>query len=450
MQDDFPLNKMKKEDELIIRYLDHNLSEEEIQILDQSLRKNSALRKKFYDQVNVGTALEEEFCSKLPEGKVISFKHKSSTVTLLAFAASFILAIGIIGYSFFNTKESIATLASNENAAWESSLPTLEGSELRAGLMTLKSGVATIRFSSGAEVTLEAPSEIELKTPMEGKLLSGNVVVNVPESARGFILSTPSGYAVDHGTAFGVSVNKSGTFSNFKVLEGEISLHSPKGESLFLLEHESASLNLSGISRKSIISAEESPLNLKKGEKNLRIQTDGKCQSVIRNNEIEYLDQDFLMVKLDTGSNPYERRAIFNFKQDQVDWSKIKKSRLRLNLVPCGLGHRVYLPKTNRFKVYALAEFTGVESWGNLKWGEAPTTESATLVGRFEIPRSQERGSITIESNELLVFLKSNNASEYTFILTRETAETKGSGMVHAFASDSHPEASGPTLELSF
>jgi hypothetical protein len=137
---------MKKEDELIIRYLDQNLSEEEVQKLDQSLRENSVLRKKFYDQVNVGTALEEEFCSRLPEEKVISFKRKSSSVTLLAFAASFIIAVGIIGYSFSNTKESIATLASNENAAWESSLPTLEGSELRAGLMTLKSGVATIRF----------------------------------------------------------------------------------------------------------------------------------------------------------------------------------------------------------------------------------------------------------------------------------------------------------------
>ena len=53
---------MKKEDELIIRYLDQNLSEAEIQKLDQSLKGNSALRKKFYDQVNVGTALEEEFC----------------------------------------------------------------------------------------------------------------------------------------------------------------------------------------------------------------------------------------------------------------------------------------------------------------------------------------------------------------------------------------------------
>ena len=316
--------------------------------------------------------------------------------------------------------------------------------------MKLKSGVATIRFSSGAEVTLEAPSEIELETAMKGKLLSGNAIVNVPESAHGFILATPSGYAVDHGTAFGVSVIENGQVSDFKVLEGEISLHSPKGETLFLLQDESASLNLSGISKKSVISAEEPPLNLEKGKKNLRIQTNGKCGSIIRNNEIEYLDQDYLMVKLDTGSNPYERRAIFNFKQDQVDWGKIKSAKLRLNLVSCGLGHRVYLPKNNRFKVYALAGFTGVESWEDLKWEEAPTIGSATLVGKFEIPRSQERASIVIESKKLIDFLKINNATEYTFILTRETTETKGSGMVHAFASDSHPEASGPTLELSF
>ena len=93
---------MKKEDELIIRYLDQNLSEAGVQKLDQSLKENSDLRKRFYDQVNVGTALEEEFCSRLPEEKVISFKRKPSTVTLLAFAASFIVAVGIIGYSFFN------------------------------------------------------------------------------------------------------------------------------------------------------------------------------------------------------------------------------------------------------------------------------------------------------------------------------------------------------------
>ena len=37
---------MKKEDELIIRYLDQNLSEAEVKKLDQSLKENSDVRKR--------------------------------------------------------------------------------------------------------------------------------------------------------------------------------------------------------------------------------------------------------------------------------------------------------------------------------------------------------------------------------------------------------------------
>src|SRR6056300_911926 len=146
------------------------------------------------------------------------------------------------------------------------------------------------------------------------------------------------------------------------------------------------------------------------------------------------------MVKLDTGSNPHERRSLFNFQIGETDVSKVKKVRLRLNLVPCGLGYRVYLPKVNQFQVYAIAGFSEIESWLDLKWEEAPSIESATLIGNFEIPLSQERGSVLIESQELTNFLKENNTSEYTFIVTRQTTEIRGSGMVHAFASDSHPE----------
>ncbi len=331
---------MKKEEELITRYFNQDLSKDEMEELDQLLGKSADLREKFYDQANVNTALETEFSSNLPDKKLVSFESRPSKISLLAFAASLLLSIGIIGYSIYNEEETIATLTSNENAAWESSLPTSEGSELTVGQMSLKSGVATIRFSSGAEVVLEAPAEIELQSAMQGKLLKGNAVVHVPESAHGFTLATPTGYAVDHGTAFGVSIMEDGKISDFKVLEGEISLHSPEGDSLFLLENEAATLNDHGISKKIILNAEQPFQILEQEDEVFRIQTAGKCQSIIRNDEIAYLDQDYLMVRLDTGSNPYERRALFNFKDDQVDWSKTRSARLRLNLVPCGLGHR--------------------------------------------------------------------------------------------------------------
>ena len=305
---------MNAEEELISRYLDQQLNEEEVSKLEKSLRRNPDLRRKFYGQVNVINALEEKFSVKLPDEKIITLESNKSNHTLTALAACLLVGVGIFVYSFLQKPKTLAILVSNENAAWESSLPTTTGSPLVRGMMKLKSGVATIRFSSGAEVTLEAPSEIELKTSMEGKLLSGNAVVNVPESAQGFILATPSGYAVDHGTAFGVSIIGNGKISDFKVLEGEISLHSPKGDSLFLLENESATLNDYGISEKIVLGDEQPPQISEREDNVLRIQTAGKCQSIIRNDEIEYLDQDFLMVKLDTGSNPYERRALFNFK----------------------------------------------------------------------------------------------------------------------------------------
>jgi|TARA_B110000495_G_scaffold157976_1_gene141780 hypothetical protein len=445
---------MKRENELINRYLNQEITKEEVTELDELLKNKPELRREFYQQANVVTALEEEFSSNLPNENITITQPLLFNYKLMALAACLVLGIGALSFLFYDSKSQesrdIATLVSNENAAWESSLPTTPGSTLKPGIMSLKSGVATIRFLSGAEVTLEAPSKIELETPMRGKLHAGTAVVNVPETAHGFILSTPDGYAVDHGTAFAVSVNRNGKESDFEVLDGEISLHSPGGESLFLKQNESATLGVVGIFKNNSLNSKEPLPTLPLHHKNIRIQTQGKNLSIIRNDAFEYLDRDYLMVKLDTGGKPYERRSLLNFLIGEVDWKKVKNAKLRLNLVPCGLGHRVYLPKISRFKIFALAGFADIQ-WGeNLKWDDSPTLQSATPVGNFEIPRSQERGSIVIETPELLSFLKENNQSEYTFIITRETTEIQGSGLVHAFASDYHPEASGPSLEVFF
>ena len=98
----------------------------------------------------------------------------------------------------------------------------------------------------------------------------------------------------------------------------------------------------------------------------------------------------------------------------------------------------------------AVAGFTGIEWNQTLNWEEAPKIEDCTEVGTFEIPRSQDSGSILLKTPKLSNFLKENQSQEYTFMIVRETSETRGSGLVHTFASDSHPESSGPSLELSY
>ena len=438
---------MKSEEELINRYLNGTASEEEVAELDQLLQKDAEIRKEFYQQSNVHAALQEEFATRLPTNEIVVAKSSILNRTILALAASIILGVGFLFY-FLSSPQPVATLVSNENAAWESELPTVPGSELQPGMMTLKAGVATLRFKSGVELTLEAPSRIELETAMKGKLYEGNVILNVPELAHGFILETPNGYAVDHGTSFSVSIEKDSGEVAFEVLEGEISLHAPDGQSLHLHQTEGASF-VSG----KIVKA-EGPVSegtLFPIPEFSRIETNGKTASAIQSNEYEFLHPDFLMVK--EASNDwykYNRRSIFGFSTEGMDLESATGAKLRLNLVPCGLGFAARLPKINRFALYGLSQDTEINWEKGLKWEQVRDLETATRLGTFEIPRSQERGTFVVETPALLDFLKSHLNSEVTFLIKRETGELKGSGLVHAFASDSHPEASGPSLELSY
>lgn len=72
-------------------------------------------------------------------------------------------------------------------------------------------------------------------------------------------------------------------------------------------------------------------------------------------------------------------------------------------------------------------------------------------LGALEIPRSEQRGSRILENDTLLEFLKAHKEGTVTFIIEREVSPIDGSvpSLVHAFASDLHPEVSGPALEIT-
>lgn len=442
---------MKREQELLDRYLNGQASEAEVAELDRLLQENEELRREFQQHANVIAALEEHGSYDDPYADTAfaaSTRAKKSFGPMhwLALSALFVLLGGFVLASL-RAPTAVATLVSNENAAWESALPTTPGSALPPGVMSLKSGLATIRFQSGAELTLEAPAEIELETAMRGRLFSGRAIVEVPESAHGFVLDTPDGYAVDHGTSFAVSVGPGGEESSFEVLDGEIALHSSGEEPVHLFENQAALMNNGRIKKLN------GPLDegtLDSPREVVRITSLGKTTSIVRNDQFQYLHPDFLMVKLDGGNRPYERRAFVSFQLDSIDWEKLEKIRLRLNLVPCGLGHVTRLAKMNRFQVSGLPGELPIDWQSNLSWEDAPNPKAAKPLGHFDVPRSQERGSFEIETDLLEKFLREQGTGAVTLLITRETEELKGSGLVHAFASDSHPEASGPTLEVTY
>ncbi len=438
---------MKPED-LIRRYFMGEASEEEVADLDALLAADAGLRRRFVFEAGNDTALREIALERISEPKVSDEK-----VVRPAFrsggwmaAAAAVILLGGLTWTQFSSPKVIATLVSSEDASWESALPTAPGSDLVAGYLKLNSGIATIRFRSGAEVLLEAPADFVLETPMKGRLLRGAAVIDVPESAIGFVMETPDGYAVDHGTRFAVSVGEENEGTDFEVLDGEISVFHPKTESEVRLSGKQATtITSSGLEKR------DGPIpeaTLERDDHIIRVGTQGMSVSVIANNDEDYLHPDFLMAKKSVGKIDFDRRSVFSFSLDGIDIEKIESARIRLNLVPSGIGFAGHLPKVNRFSIYGLGGESPAFWDSGILWENVPLPESGKLLGSFEIPRSQQRAAVGINSDELLRFIQEHPGTTLTFLLVRETSETESRGLVHTFASDSHPEASGPTLEL--
>ncbi len=439
---------------LIERRFDGTLTDAEFSDLEARLIADAGARRLFLDLGHQHAALRQLGDSLMEEELHLSHSARRRFLPRIigAAVAAAVVAIGFFSWSRPAGPDPVATLVSSEHAAWESSLPTAPGSALTAGFLKLRSGVATLRFRSGATVTLEAPAHLVLETPMRGKLLAGTAVVDVPEEAIGFVIDTPDGFAVDHGTQFAVSVDETTRKSAFEVLSGEISVHHPPtGEVVLLGERERAFVRATGLETSSVL-REEGELPAISGA--VRLQTLGQEISVIRSDQRdEFLHPDFLMAKRGTILPGFDRRSLFGFRIPETTGRGLAAARLRLNLVPCGLGYASRLPTTSVFAVYGVPDPSMLpDQWSAraLKWEEVPPVEAAVFLGRFEISRGQRTGGFGIDTPALAEFAASRGGGDAVFLLVRESDEAEGNGLVHAFAGSRHPEASGPVLELEF
>lgn len=437
---------------LIDRYLIGDLSDEEVAQLDQLLSTDQRLRQQFVIAAATDSGLREVAIERAAEPVQPTppsmWSMTRVMITILSIAAA-VLVMLTAGPLFFAV-DSVATLTSSENAAWESDLPTTPGSELIPGSLSLKVGVATIRFHSGAEVVLEAPAELELLTDMKARLAVGAAVIEVPDSATGFIMETPDGYAIDYGTQFAVRVNPVEQTSSFEVIEGEIGVHHPTSGDEVRLDGEGKSATVTS-SALVVADSELDRTPPTTPAKTVRLGTEGRSSSVRHMSEGgKWPFPEVLSVKK-TNSGKRDQYSFFSFDLSQIDFDRIESAQLRLNLVPSTRGFAARLPKNNRFAIYGLAD-PAQQDWKlDAKWDDAPKADEGVLLGTFEIPRSKQRGSVAIGTSELMEFLESNQARVVTMILVRETAQIagKGPGLTHTFASDSHPESVGPILEFS-
>ena len=174
--------------------------------------------------------------------------------------------------------------------------------------MYLKEGLAKIVFSSGAELSLEGPTRLNLISGMKAKVRFGTVTVFAPESAKGFELETPYGDAIDHGTEFTVKVNETDQTSNFWVNQGEIEVLNKEGESFRLKDNEQKALGL--ISGKTIDPLKEGHFSQNESS-SLVFSPSGFESSVVFMNDKSRIDAEFLMLKNQKIKDNVNRKAFF-------------------------------------------------------------------------------------------------------------------------------------------
>lgn len=450
--------------QLIEAWRDDDLSEDQAEELNHILRNSEEARRTFSSESQLHgllhSAVVEDAIERIADLPAATLQHRgrmlrgysrSAWLMLVsAIAVGLLVAVEIQWWHSASGPKSVATLESSENAAWESELPTTPGSELTPGLLHLRTGVAMVRFHSGAEVVVEAPAELELMSPMRGRLLSGAAVIDVPDSAIGFVIETPDGYAVDYGTRFAVRVDQQENQSDFEIIEGEITVHHPKSGDKVRLTGENKAATVSETSLV-VTDLEQEEEIASPAATVIRIGTNGRTDSVMRRDQKrhKFITRELLSVK-HTDSGKWDYRSFFAFDVSGVDLNQVASARLRLNLVPSSRGLASRLPAINRFGIYGLTN-REKNDWNiGGTWDESPRPDDGVLLGTFEVPRSQQRGTVGIQNRKLLDFLRENNDQPVTLILVRETTQIEGvgAGLTHLFASDSHPEAVGPMLEL--
>ena len=139
-------------------------------------------------------------------------KEKRQKVQIISFV---IAAAAVLAFAFLLGNSKIATVQGNLEANWKFE----EGQQLEAGPYSLVSGFTKLKFTSGAEVLIEGPAKFEILDNMHITLQTGKIVADIPPSAHGFKIDTPSSNTIDLGTKFAVAAHEDGS-SEIHVLEG--------------------------------------------------------------------------------------------------------------------------------------------------------------------------------------------------------------------------------------
>ena len=241
---------------------DDCLTEAEARELETMLASSKAARSMFVRYMNIHAALEWEVTSRESVEAMVpaiairgnspsrDSRHNVWNWAVAAIAATLLIASSLAFWHAnrvaTNRSDSVASgpapktlevvadvTESGGQTKWMvARRHDVASNKLKAGdIIYVNQGQMQVTFESGAVVTLYAPAEMEVISPMKGKAIRGKFAANVAKGAEGFTIETPKATVVDLGTVFGVEVSDEGD-TDVVVFKGAVDLHidRPQGD----------------------------------------------------------------------------------------------------------------------------------------------------------------------------------------------------------------------------
>lgn len=460
--------KLSRENhERLERAIDGQLSPEALDALKRDVIQHPELRAAYVDRVWLDASLRadrEHLRTLASEPAAVDRSPAARGPWLVvtgALAAAACLAVVFALKTNHTEKRErpVAVLIQAQNAKWAgSTLPTQEQSKLGRGMLALVEGIVTLRFASGATVTMEAPAKLEVLDAMRCRLIEGSLTAEVPPAAHGFTIDTPDLSVRDLGTRFGVTAGSAGN-SHVFVFEGEVALSDSAGAELRRLTAGKNYHVASGPATANLEPRRFEPDAAIDGWTAITTGDGrGKDTYVRRGAGGAAGREPLLLVKHSDleRSERNERRTFVTFDLSALRGRTITEAQLVLDPEPSGLGFSTMVPDS-RFAVHGLIE-ESLDGWQEttLNWSAATPASGETRpeegrvrkLAEFWIPRGGSGTPLTIRGEALAAFLRADTNGLATFIIVRETGESDPSGLVHAFASKEHPSARPPTLRV--
>ncbi|HEY1083645.1 MAG TPA: FecR domain-containing protein [Prosthecobacter sp.] len=468
------MNESTSQTERIQRALEGLMSEEEHAALKADVVRDADLRAAYVEQVWLHSALRaqsdslvsllevEESAPPAPAvGAAKPFRRWPVALWSAGVAACLTLAASV--FVFGKTSPSrplVATLVQAENCRWAGSdLPTSVDSKLGTGKLALVEGIATLKFQSGATVTMEAPTTLEILTAMHCRLIEGTLTAEVPEPAHGFTIDTPDIKVVDLGTKFGVTAGSAGN-SQVRVFEGEVEIGGLKDGKLKRLT-EGKGLHV-GSGSTSLGQEPTRGEQVQEAGGWTAIPTSfgrGKDGYSRRGDNGAPLGTHPLIIVKHTDLPPgmkNERRAVLTFDISRIPTDDVKEAQIVLDPEPSGFGFSALIPDESHFSVYGLTN-EEEDPWAEkeMHWStmpgcndKGPDEGRVRKLAEFWMPRGGSGGPLTVRGEALAEFIRQDTNGLVSFVIVRDTGETDPSGLAHAFAAKEHPTGRAPTLRL--